>query len=219
MRTVVGRIKDNGIIRDTRFVEGFQDFADMRVVLDHPVRVLSSRGQSRLVPEFGFHVRVSVHPGAVVPAEKRLARFRLSLDELDGSVGSLVIDRLHPFSVERTGVLDRLFADAAPAWLLSGGVLVGGLAAQHAARTEFFSKLGSRIGATFRLFLGVEMVEVAKELVEAMNSRQILVQVYQMILPELAGVIALALQQLGYRHVPILETRGGAGDIGRASCR
>ena len=42
----------------------------------------------------------------------------------------------------------------------------------------------------FRLFLGVEVVEIAEELVESVIGRQYLIQVAEMVLAELAGGVA-----------------------------
>ena len=51
------------------------------------------------------------------------------------------------------------------------------------------------------LLLGVEVIEVAEELVEAVHGRQVLVQVAEVVLAELPGGVALRLQQLGDRRV------------------
>ena len=53
----------------------------------------------------------------------------------------------------------------------------------------------------FRLILGVQVVEVTEELVEAVNRWQELVAVAEMILAELPGRVALRLEQLGDRRV------------------
>ena len=62
-----------------------------------------------------------------------------------------------------------------------------------------------------RLLLGVQVVEVAEELVEAVRRRQVLVAVAEVVLPELARRVAERLQQLGDRRVlrlkPVLRTR------------
>ena len=83
---------------------------------------------------------------------------------------------------------------------------------QHAAR-----RACARVGrvilrpvGTFRLFFGVQMVEIAKELVEAMDGGQILVAVAQMVLAELAGRIAQRLQRLGNGDVARLQADGCA---------
>ena len=76
-------------------------------------------------------------------------------------------------------------------------VLVGRLAFQHAARTEFLSERRVlRIVVVVRLFLGVEVVEVAEELVEPVNGRQMLVAVAEVVLAELPGGVAEVLQEL-----------------------
>ena len=49
-----------------------------------------------------------------------------------------------------------------------------------------------RIVEVLRLLLGVEVVEVAEELVEAVHRRQVLVAVALVVLAELAGGVALA---------------------------
>ena len=53
------------------------------------------------------------------------------------------------------------------------------------------------IVGVFRLLLGVEVVEVAEELVEAVRGRQELVAVAEVVLAELAGDVAERLEQLG----------------------
>ena len=49
----------------------------------------------------------------------------------------------------------------------------------------------------FRLVLGIQMIEVAEELVEAMHRGQEFVAVAKMVLAELPGRIALRLEQFG----------------------
>src|SRR3972149_8345208 len=57
-----------------------------------------------------------------------------------------------------------------------------------------------------RFVLGVEVVEGAEELVEAVGRGQVLVAVAQMVLAELPGHVALRLEQVGQRRVFLLET-------------
>ena len=96
-------------------------------------------------------------------------------------------------------------ADAAPAGLFGGVVRVGGFAAQHAARAEHLLELGIlRIRSALGLLLGVEVVEVAEELVKSVNGREIPIQVFQMVFPELPSRVALSLQELGHGHVAVL---------------
>jgi hypothetical protein len=69
---------------------------------------------------------------------------------------------------------------------------------QHAARAEALTEGGVlRIVGVLRLLLGVQVVEVAEELVEAVVGRQELVLVAEVILAELARRIAEVLQELG----------------------
>ena len=56
-----------------------------------------------------------------------------------------------------------------------------------------------------RLLLGVEVVERAEELVEAVRRGQMFVAVAEMVLAELAGDVALRLEQLGDGHVARLQ--------------
>ena len=51
------------------------------------------------------------------------------------------------------------------------------------------------------LLLGIQVIEIAEEFVEAVIGRQMLVAITQMILAELAGRIAQRLQQLGDRRI------------------
>ena len=68
------------------------------------------------------------------------------------------------------------------------------------------------------LVLGVQVVERAEELVEAVRGRQVLVEVAQMVLAELAGHVALRLEQFGDGHVFLLQAflRAGQADLEQA---
>ena len=78
-----------------------------------------------------------------------------------------------------------------------------------------------RIVGVLRLFLGVEVIEIAEELVEAVHRRQELVVVAEMVLAELAGGVAERLQRLGDGHVLGLQAEVGAGqaDLGKAGAQ
>ena len=98
-----------------------------------------------------------------------------------------------------------------------GIVPVGRLAFEHAARAE----LGEicrilRIVGEFRLFLGVEMVEIAEELVEAVHRRQRRVAVADVVLAELAGGIAEVLEQAADGGIELAHAhrRAGKADLG-----
>ena len=70
----------------------------------------------------------------------------------------------------------------------------------------------------FRLFLGIQVIEIAEEFVEAMHGRQEFVAVAQVVLAELAGGVAERLEQLGDGRVFLLQSDAGAGhaDLGQA---
>ena len=78
-------------------------------------------------------------------------------------------------------------------------VLVGRPGVDHAARPEVLAEVREVllrwIVVHLRLFLGVQVVEVAEELVEAVVGRQHVVEVAEVVLAELAGGVALVLQQ------------------------
>ena len=63
----------------------------------------------------------------------------------------------------------------------------------------------------FRLILGIEMVEVAEELVEAVHGRQEFVSVAKMVLAELSGGVPLRLEKFGDGRIlcgqPFLRSR------------
>ena len=92
-------------------------------------------------------------------------------------------------------------------------------AMKHAARAELLLELGVlRVVGVLGLLFRVEVVEVAEELVEAVNGRQVLVVVAQVVLAELAARVTVRLEQLGDRRVLLLHTerRAGQADLGEA---
>ena len=77
---------------------------------------------------------------------------------------------------------------------------------QDAARAELEFELGVlRIVGVLRLVLGIEVIEIAEELVEAMHGRQELVAVAEMVLAELSGHVAERLEQIGERRVLVRQ--------------
>ena len=114
------------------------------------------------------------------------------------------------FFGERAGVVDGLATVAV------------GLAVEHAARAEPLPELGVlRIVGVLGLLLGVEVVEVAEELVEAVVRGQELVLVAEVVLAELARDVAERLQQLGDGRVLRLQPDVGAwhADLGEAGAK
>jgi xanthosine utilization system XapX-like protein len=64
-----------------------------------------------------------------------------------------------------------------------------------------------RVVELLGLFLGVQVIEVAVELVEPVHGRQELVAVAQVVLAELPGRVAKGLQDLGQRGVFLLQAQ------------
>ena len=94
----------------------------------------------------------------------------------------------------------------------SPGVSVAvGNALHHAARAELRPERRVLwIVRMFRLVLGIQVIEVAEELVEAVHGRQEFVAVAEMVLAELPGCITLRLQKLGDGRI-----LGGQAFLGR----
>ena len=179
-------------------------------MLDHAVGVfVLAAGADPL----RLDVRAEVHPRGVPPAEERGARLHLPLDVVLGRGERLLVDRLHPLAGERAGVLDRLAA------------LAVGPALEHAPRPVGLAERlavgelhAAGVVAVLRLLLGVQVVEVAEELVEAVHRRQVLVAVALVVLAELARGVAQALEHRGDRDVRLLPAflRAGQADLGHA---
>ena len=165
--------------------------------------------------------------GEIHPKENGLVGLHLFFEEIGRARGDVVVDRLHPLFGQRPGVFDLLRS----VWI--------GEAVDHASRTEVLAEVGKfriirlRIIGKLRLFFGVEVIKVAVELVEPMRGRQHLILVAEVVLAELAGGIALSLQQFGDGWIFLAQTEIGTrqadfaeagpeyalpGDEGRASC-
>src|SRR5262249_2861621 len=90
---------------------------------------------------------------------------------------------------ERTFVLDLLLAYFAPAWIDRGIVNIGRYTMQQVARADRIQE-SRRIVAVEGVFHRIEVIQIAPVLVEAMDGRQKLVAVTEVIFAELAGGIA-----------------------------
>ena len=157
---------------------------------------------------------LDVHAGRVEPDEERLVSLVALVDEVHCAGQELLVHRLHALFGQRAGVLDGLLAHPAKARILGGIVLVRREGVQDAARAEPRLEIGIlgrlRIVGILRLFLGVQVVEIAEELVEAVDGGQKLVAVAQMVLAELAGGVAERLEQFGERRVLVGQSFLGA---------
>jgi hypothetical protein len=132
-----------------------------------------------------------VHAGRVEPAKEGFMGLCLPLNEIDRCFAGLIVNRFHALLGQRASVLDRLLADFAETWIDCGIIMVGGLASEHAAWAKVsFERWVFRVVGMFRLLLGVEVIEIAEELVETVHRRQKLIAVAEMVLAKLAGCIA-----------------------------
>gem|GEM_PF-6610501 len=94
-------------------------------------------------------------------------------DPFDRRVHELVVASPHSLSSQGTSVDDLLLADSSPTRVFGRIVLVGRPALEHSARTEARLEVGKVLGVrvipVLGFFLGIQVVEVAEEDVEAMN--------------------------------------------------
>src|SRR6476619_3766324 len=188
MRAIVRRVDQYGVVGDAEFVDRLQNLADIVVMLEHAVEIFADAATSA---HLWADMRVEMHPGSVPPQEERALGRHLALHEVNRRIHGLVVDRLHAFDGKRTGVLDVLLANLAPARIDSLIVDVGGKRSDHAPRTELrLERWILRIIGIFWLFLGVQVIEIAEKLVEAMHGRQELVAVAEMVLAELPCGVA-----------------------------
>ena len=190
VRAVVGAVHDEGVVRDAQVIQRLEDRADILVVVDHGV-VVRALPAACLADALRFGVGAEVHVREVHPDKGWLAGLVLPLNEVHRTGSDVVIDRLHPLLGQRAGVLAHLLADLAEARIHRRIVHSRGLAIQHAARAELRAERRVfRVVGQFRLFFGVQVVQIAVELVEAVYGGQVFVAVAQMVLAELAGRIA-----------------------------
>ena len=136
-----------------------------------------------------------VHAGRVDPDEERLVGLVRAVDEVQADArnsSSTVSMRLRV-----SGPVSSILPSAYE-WITPRG-------------PNFFAELGIlRIVVGLRFLFGVQVVEVAEELVEAVVGGQVLVLVTEVVLAELPGRVALVLQQVGDRRRPVRNAVIGA---------
>ena len=204
LRSVVGGVHDDGVVGDAQLIELVEHHADLLVVDHHPIAV---RVLAALADIFCGDVRAEVHGRRVVPEEERLVRLRLLFHPRHRPVGDLLVDGLHALLGQGSGVVDRLPA------------LAIGLAVEHAARAELLLELGIlRVIGQFGFFLGVQVIEIAEEFVEAVHGREKFVAIAEVVLSELAGRVAERLEQFGDGRIFLLQSdrRAGHAHLGEA---
>src|SRR4030095_5917305 len=157
-------------------------------MVDHHV-VIFGLPTPRLSPASRLGVRAEMHVGRVEPDKERFARFLLALDKVDGRGEKFVVHRLHPLPGKRTRMRYLLLpVRSRPA-------------VQHTPRAEVLLEVRKvflrRIVAQLRLLLGIQVVKIAEEFVEAMHGRQVLVLVAKVVLAELASAVTKRLKKVG----------------------
>jgi len=148
-----------------------------------------------------------MHCGRIVPNKKRSSLLICLVDEGKCMFSDFLVDGFHALLRQGAGILDPLPAVAVRP------------AVQDPPRAEPLSERRVlRIVRVFRLFLGIQVVEVAEELIEAVHGGQELVPVAQMVLAELAGGITERLQQFRDRRIgrPKADISPGHTDLGEA---
>jgi hypothetical protein len=187
-----------------------QQLADHPVKLLHPVGVPAQPG---LVPPPVRQARPDVHAGGVVPQQERPAGLVGTVDEVKRAGQQVVLDSLHPLAGQRPRIGDGLAADPAEAFVLGRVVGLAGPAVQHPPRGKqpLHDRVVPGVVGLLGLLLGVEVVQVAVELIKAVHGGEVLVAVAQVVLAVLGGHVALGLEQLGQGRVLGLDALLGAG--------
>jgi hypothetical protein len=195
VRAVVGPVHDEGVVGNAEVIQSPEDRADVLVMIDHGI-VVRALETPRLPDALRLGMGAEVHVGEVHPDEERLVRIFLAPDEVHGPLRDVVVDRQHALPGQGAGILAYLLAHLSEAWINRCVVLIRGFAIHDAARPILRPKRGVLgVIRQFGFFLGLQVIEVAVELVEAMHGGQELVAVAKVVLAKLAGGIAERLEQ------------------------
>ena len=143
-----------------------------------------------------------MHATRIEPHEERLLVPVRAIDEIQRGLEEFFVDGLHSFLGERPRILAPLLAPRAKSGIVTWRVSRSRDALHDAARTELRPERGVlRIVSVLRLILGVQVVEIAEEFVEAVNGRQKLIAIAEMVLAELSRRVTLRLEQVGERWI------------------
>ena len=156
-------------------------------MLNHAIGVNSQAG---LACQPLLEMREDVHLGGVPPDKKWLVCFLCTLHEVERFGVHFLVDRFHSLLVERACVGDAAI----------------GKAVDHAAWAKLLFEL--RIGwvvGVLRFFLGIQVVEVAVELVEAVGRGQHVIPIAQVIFSKLTRRVPTGPQQRGNRGILFLH--------------
>ena len=143
-----------------------------------------------------------MHAGGIEPGEKWFLVPVRSIDKVERGGEKFLVHCLHALLGKRAGIGAALLAPLAETRIFARRIRDGRRAAQNAARTETQLELSIlRIVRVLGLVLGIQMIEIAEELVKTVDRRQKLIAVAEMVLAELSGHVTLRLEQLGERRV------------------
>ena len=196
MHPVVGGVHNDRVVGDPELVEFVEHRTDVLVVRHHHVGVLPLSMALAFV--LGRGMGTKTHPRGVPPEKKGFLGLVRLVNEPESVTGDLGIERLHPFAGEGAGVLDRLTA------------VPVGARVQHPPRAESGMECWVRgVAVALRLFLRVQVVQVAEEFVEPVHSGQELVFVAEVVFSELPRAIAQRLQEPGDGGIFGLESSTG----------
>ena len=192
MRAVVGGVDHDGILSNAQVVQLLEQLPHVAVMLQHAVGV---KVQVGLAVPLRRDVGVVMHPGGVEPDEEWFFGLVLAVNEIQGRAEEFLIHRFHALFGQGAGVFDfaasRGFYHAPGAELLFEGRILG-------------------IGRIFRSLFGVEVIEVAEELVKTVGRGQELILVAQVVLAELASGVAQGFEEFGQGRVLLAEAQVGA---------
>ena len=129
-----------------------------------------------------------------------------SLDEVDRRREGLVIDGFHTLAGQRAGIFDFCVPSShrSDDRITPRGPKVSRTCGRHPYQV-------GRVVLVFRLFLGVQVIEVAEELIKPVVRGQMLVKVTKVVLAELSCRVALLFEQRGDGDVLLCMPCGAPG--------
>src|ERR1700709_2461217 len=114
-----------------------------------------------------------MHSGRVVPKQEWLVRRMGAIDEIERTRKKIILNRFHALARHWSGILDGLLAYLPETRIFGRVVNSSRPAIQHATRFEKILKcwMVFWIVRLLRLLFGVQMIKIAKKLVETVNRR------------------------------------------------
>jgi hypothetical protein len=139
-----------------------------------------------------------MHPAWIEPHKEGLLVAVCPIDEIRRSCQEFLVDCFHALFGERTSIFALLLTPGTEPGIVARRVGRDCSALHHATRPKLrLERWILRIVRIFRFIFGIQMIEVAEELVETMHGGQEFIAIPEMILAELSGRVSLWLQKLG----------------------